>query len=151
MELDEHWKHSTRRQVIKICGHLLDAQKAIRLATEHAKLAGNYSSTTQAIEGNIDALATGVLETVKLCGIAADEIKQTMLDPHATPAPIKGNMGVALTPYQRSLAREGIVFTTMPEYVATKAERKIPKLLTFTLRTPKKRHNRRKSPDNPPL
>lgn len=151
MELDEHWKHSTRRQVIKICGHLLDAQKAIRLSSEHAKLAGNYSETTQAIEGNIDALAIGVLETIKLCGIAADEIKQTMLDPHVTPAPIKGNMGIALTPFQRSLAREGIVFTTMPEYVSTKAERRLPKILTFTLRVPKKQRNRRKSPDNPPL
>jgi hypothetical protein len=151
MEIEEHWKHSTRRQVLKICGHLLDAQKATRLATEHVKLAGNYSTTTQAIEGNIDALAIGLLETIKLCGIAADEIKQAMLDPHATPAPIKGNMGIALTPFQRSLAREGIVFTTMPEYVATKTERRLPKILTFTLRTPKKQKNRRKSPDNPPL
>jgi hypothetical protein len=151
MELDEHWKHSTRRQVIKICGHLLDAQKAIRLSSEHAKLAGNYTETTKAIEGNIDALAIGILETIKLCGIAADEIKSTMLDPHATPAPIKGNMGVALTPFQRSLAREGIKFTTMPEYVANKQERRLPKILTFTLRTKQKQRNRRKSPDNPPL
>lgn len=151
MELDEHWKHSTRRQVVKICGHLLDAQKAIRLATEHAKLAGNYNETTKAIEGNIDALAIGILETIKLCGIAADEIKQTMLDPNAKAAPIKGNMGFNLTPFQRSLAREGIVFTTMPEYVPNKQERRLPKILTFTLRTPKKQRNRRKSPDNPPL
>lgn len=144
MELDEHWKHNARRHVIKTCGHLLDAQKDVRLALEHAKLNGNFDANCKAIEDNLDAIAIGIFETIKFCGVAADEIKQAMLTPDATPTPIKGNMGFNLTPFQRALEREGVRFNTTPQYV-TKQDRRTPKILSFTLKRPPPQRNRKRN------
>jgi apolipoprotein N-acyltransferase len=145
MEMDEHWKHNARRHVIKTCGHLLDAQKDVRLALEHAKLNGNFDQNCKAIEDNLNAIAIGIFETIKYCGVAADEIKQTMLTPDATPSPIKGSMGFNLTPFQRSLEREGVKFTTTTQYVPTKQDRRTPKILTFTLKRPPPQRNRKRN------
>lgn len=152
MEWNEFELHSARRQVIKLTGHLLDARKAFNLSTEHATLvAGHKSPTTNAIIENVLALLEGTTETIKLCAIAADQFKKQMKEPNAKPPPIGAECGKRLTPFQKMLAREGVKFDTLPKYEPTKAELKLPKMLKFTLKTPKPRKNRRKSADNPPL
>lgn len=151
MEWGEFELHSARRQVIKLIGHLLDARRALCLSVEHSTLvAGHKIPTTKAIHENILALVDGVIETIKLCAIAADNFKSQMKEPDAIPPPIGAEAGRRLTPLQKTLAREGVVFDTLPKYVPTKAEQRLPRILKFTLKT-RKRRNRRISKDNPPL
>lgn len=139
-----------RRQVVKTLGHLLDVRKHLLLALEHTKLMGSTNPTTEAVEQNVSALFDGVQETVALCGQAAEQIKNEMQDPNATPPPIKGNMGIDLTPFQRALIREGVEFETMPKYVPTEREKKLPRILPFNLQK-RKKQNRLRTNKNIPL
>ena len=93
----------------------------------------------------------GMQETIALCGHVTDQIKKDMEDPHAIPAPIEGNRGLRLTPLQRALARDGTVFETMPKYEPTKAERKLPSILPFSLKGKKKYPSRKRTQTNIPL
>jgi hypothetical protein len=148
MEWDEFELHSARRQVIKLTGHLLDARRGLFLSMEHVKVLGVHNNTCKAIEQNVDALVEGILETVKLCGIAADEFKQQMKQPNAIPPPISGTAGkFQLTPFQRALQREGVKFDTMPTHM-TKIEARTPKILDFTLKVTKQKNRRFKKHDD---
>lgn len=154
MEIDEHWKHSNRRQVIKVLGHLRQARQAVGLSTEHIRLVTNQSESCQAISNNINALANGIEETIAICGQAADEFKQAMSDPNATPAPIRGKLEWTpnITPMQRMLMREGkLDLKDTPNYITPKSHARAPKIPEFTLREPKPKKNRRRSKENPPL
>jgi len=149
MDIDEHWKHSNRRQLIKMLGHLLDARRAINLAIEHSKLVGAQSDYCRAIENNIDALSTGLDETVKLCGAAADEFRTQMQDPNDRPAPIRGQLEWTpnISPFQRQLIREGALnLQDTPGHITPKIQLRAPKILPFTLkqRKPKKKRIRTK-------
>jgi len=145
MEIDEHWLHSHRRQVIKTLTHLIDARKAIGLADEHAKKIGGQSELCKFIESNIGALYTGLQETVTLCGQAAQQFKEQMSDPTAKPSPIHGALKWKnISPFQRALMREGKLSindipTTEVDRRTTDAQRRAPKILDFTLKEPKKR------------
>lgn len=145
MEIDEHWLHSHRRQVIKILTHLTDARKQIGLADDHAKKIGGQSDYCRFIESNIDALYTGLQETITLCGQAAQQFKEQMSDPTAKPSPIRGALQWKdVSPFQRSLINEGKL--SIDDIPKTECDRKLsaaqqraPKILDFTLKEPKKR------------
>lgn len=138
--------------MVKTLGHLLDVRRNLNLAREHIKLVGETNPITQSVEQNVDALLDGVSETITLCSQAAEEIKRQMEDPDAAPAPIKGgNLQTNLTPFQRALAREGVEFPpTIPKYVPTKTEKRLPRILDFTLKQ-KQKQNRKRTKDNIPL
>jgi hypothetical protein len=97
-------------------------------------------------------MVTGMIETVKLCGQAADDFKQQMTTPNAIPPPQTASLWVQLTPFQRQLSLQGVKFDTIPKYLnPTKTEQRIAKILPFTPHTTKRRKKRNKTPDNPPL
>lgn len=151
MEWGEFELHMARKQTIKLVGDLLEARKRLFRAQEHTKLIGCHNETCKAIEENCDALVEGIIETVKLCAIAADDFKSRMKTPDAKPPPIHAEFtSVRLTPFQRMLAREGVNFDQLPKYVPTKIEARLPRILKFTLKTPK-RKRRRSTKDNIPL
>lgn len=142
--MEQHWLHSTRRQLIKTTGHLLDMRRALLLSNEHAKLIGSIDDNCRAVEQNIDALQQGVNETIKLCAIAKEHLDKQIEDPHAIVAPIYGgNKQTKLTPFQRALQREGTVFPDSIPTVETKIERRLPKILKFTLKQKQKPRNRK--------
>lgn len=144
MEMDQHWLHSSRRQLIKLTGHLLDMRRALLLSNEHAKLIGSFDENCRAVEHNIDALQQGVNETIKLCAIAKDHIDKQIEDPHAVVAPIYGgNKQTKLTPFQRMLQREGTQFPSSLPTHETKQERRLPKILKFTIKRKQKPRNRK--------
>jgi hypothetical protein len=147
MEWTEFELHSARRQLKKIINHILDARKALFLAKKPAKLTGAHNNTTKAIEQNIDALIEGTIETQKLCAIAAENFKQNMKTPDATPPPEYSDAGPRLTPFQRQLEKEGVSFSRS---TFTPKVHKPGRILPFRLNQPK-RKNRRSTPDNPPL
>lgn len=154
MDIDEHWKHSNRRQVVKVLEHLLDARKAINLSIEHSKLIGTLSESCGAVEGNIDAISIGLNETIKLCGIAADEFKSAMLEPNAIPAPIVGKFHWIpnLSPMQRALMREGLLdLPDTPGYVTPKQQARAPSPLPFTLKRSAPKKSRKRTKENIPL
>jgi hypothetical protein len=149
MEWNEFELHSARRQIKKIINHILDARKALFLAKKPSKLAGAHNDTTKAIEQNIDALIEGTIETQKLCAIAAESFKRGMKNPDAILAPEYGDAAPRLTPFQRALQKEGVVFGR-ETFTPKQQSKNPPRILPFRLTTTK-RKNRRKSPDNPPL
>lgn len=153
MEVKEHWLHSTRRQIIKTLGHLLDARKAINLSIDHVKLIGNQSDTCAMIQQNIDALSEGIDDTIKHCGTAAEAFKQQMSDPNATPAPIYGKKAkFYLTPFQKTLEAEGVAtFETNQTQVAPARPPKKISPLPFTLIPPPTQRRRRRTKENFPL
>lgn len=156
MEMQEHWLHSHRRQVIKALTHLIEARKAVGLADDHIKHIRTQSESCEAIGGNIDALYTGLQETITLAGQAAEQFKEQMSDPTAKPSPIRGALQWKdVSPFQRSLINEGKL--SIDDIPKTECDRKLsaaqkraPKILNFTLKQTKRR-SRKKDRDNPPL
>lgn len=155
VEIDEHFRHSDRRQTVKILGHLLDASKAVDLASGPIKFIENSSETTKSIATNLDALRAGFEETKKLCAIAMDEFKQAMTDPDARPAPSSARVAELpnFSPLQRALQREGKlnIATLQETYQPSERQRKAPKLLNFTLKTQPKKKRERITKTNIPL
>jgi len=151
MEWSEFELHSARRQLIKTTGHLLDARKALIATLQHNSGYASMNKTTLSVESNISALIEGVNETIKFCGHAADDLKRQMKEPDATPPPIRGRMGVQLTPMQRQLALDGVKFQTMPDFVATKADKKVHKILNVKFNPPKQRKREKITKTNPAI
>lgn len=155
MEIDEHWKHSNRRQVIKLLAHLRTVRQAIGRAIDNGKFIGSESDTCRAIQGNLEALAKGVEETIVFCGQAADDYKQAMQDPDARPAPITAqfNWIPNITPMQRALIREGsLAISDLPTHMnpVPVSQKKAP--LVFPPSTLRKQHHkRRRTKNNIPL
>jgi hypothetical protein len=136
MEIDEHWRHSNRRQIIKIVSHLIEARQDITKSIEHARLVADQDDYTKAIYQNINAITDGINETIIFASEAADKLKQEMETPDAIPAPIVGGYihSEKLTPFQRALQREGVNFNDVPTHVMpTKTEQRTPKLIPFEL------------------
>lgn len=160
MEWKEFEKHSTRRQLLQLVGHLLDAKRAIILADGHCKLINWWSDDAKAIENNIQALFAGIEESIQFAGIVADEIQKDMSDPNAKPPPIRGgyvsNDGpIKLTPFQKQLEREGVNFNTTPTHEKQPSKPKPILKIDITTKGKKKQKYRRSyvrtTPDNPPL
>lgn len=149
IEWNEFELHSARRQVKKIINHILDARKALYLAQKPAKLARAHNDTTRAIEQNIDALIEGTIETQKLCAIAAENFKRGMKEPDAIPPPEYGDAGPRLTPFQRALEKEGVVFGR-ETFTPRTPSKNPPRILPFRL-TKTKQKNRKATKDNPPI
>lgn len=149
MEWNEFELHSARRQVKKIINHIIDARKALYLAQKPAKLAGAHNDTTKAIETNIDALIEGTIETQKLCAIAAETFKQGMKEPGALLPPEYGEAAPRLTPFQRALQKEGVVFGRETFTPPTQSKNP-PRILPFRLTQPKQK-NRKATKNNPPI
>ena len=141
--MDQHWLHSNRKQLVKTTGHLLDMRRALLLANDHSKLIRSFDPNCEAVDQNIQALIDGVNETISLCAIAKENIDKQIEDPHAVTSPIfGGNMQTTLTPFQRMLQREGTVFPSSLPTHETKVERRLPKIMTFTIKRKAKRPNR---------
>lgn len=152
MDIDEHFRHSDRRQCVQLLGHLRDAREAINLAAVHVKLVKNSSDSCKAIDNNVEALRAGLDETINLCAKAMDEFKQEMTEPDAKPAPISARIRETnLTPLQRALTREGVLSINTVPLTHTKQELRTPKILKFTLKQKQPKYKDRKTKDNPPL
>lgn len=152
MELEEHWRHATRRELIKVVRHISSARIDLTNAVPHIKLIGQHAPQAIAIEENIDALTEGINETLKMCADYAETIKKAMTHPNAKPAPEQVNTRIVLTPFQRRLQREGTEFQTIAIFQkpTSNTEEKMPNILPFHLHK-KKQKNRRATKDNPPL
>lgn len=155
VEIDEHFRHSDRREAVKLLGHLIIASKALDMATGKIKFIENCSNTTKAIAINLDALRAGMEETKKLVAIAMDEFKQAMTDPDARPAPTSARVAELpnFSPMQRALQREGkLKIATLQEtYQPSERQRKAPKLLNFTLKQQPKKKREKITKTNIPL
>lgn len=152
MEIEQHFLHSNRKQVIRLLGHLLDARHAFTLCVEHAKLVGKQSKYCMSIESNIDALCEGVQETVELCTLAAEDFKSQMTNPDAISAPTQGRMGrIQLTRLQRALERDGVNFDNQPTHITPKQQERAPKMFPFTLKHSKPYKKRKRTKENIPL
>lgn len=154
MEIDQHWLHSHRKQVVKVTGHLLDARRHVLFTLQHSKLIGTHSEICKVIEGNIDALFIGIEETIKLCGQASDDFKNKMDDPDAVTAPTFGRFRrFDLTRFQHQLEKEGKAnFDTIKshESIVNKTKKtRVP--IPFTLQPKPKPKQRKRTKNNFPL
>lgn len=153
MEWDEFQRHSQRRQLVKVVGHLLDSRRALSLAVAPIKNIGSANEKATDIEQNIDVLCQGINDTLALAGQLADEFKREMTEPNANPPPITASCyKFKLTPMQRALQREGKLdsIENLARPKPTKTELRLPKILDFDLTRPKRR-NRNRNKTEPPL
>jgi hypothetical protein len=154
MEMDEYRLHVVASELREIIHHLTKTRQELMKAVVHIKTIGSTLSVPQlqAIEQNIDALMEGMLETVSMAALAKEVTEQQMTEPLADPLKRLGSLQIRATPFQKALMREGYTFpSTLPRYVPTKREARLPRIVPFTLAARERSHKRRDSKTNIPL
>jgi hypothetical protein len=150
MEWSDYEIKIARKEVIRLTSLLLEARRRMYAATEKANLISGHGEICQIIQENCVALTDGLLETVKLCGIVATDFQSKIKDPTTTVPRSSHFTSLRATPFQRQLMREGVKLDALPEFEPSKREARAPRILKFTLKTPK-RKRRRSTKDNIPL
>lgn len=145
MNIEQHFLHAHRKQVIKLNGHILNARKCVLLGIKYARNIGKQTEYGKIIEENLDALFDGLDETIKICAQAANDFESKMDDPNAVTVATFGTFRrFSLTKLQRLMEKEGRVsFDTIASHERVKPHTFAPKK-PFPITLTKKPYNKRK-------